>query len=48
MGRTAVKSRVCVHLHLDVADMLYELYEEQKSVKICSDNDQNESKEMAF
>lgn len=48
MGRTAIKLRTYNPLDSDIADNAYKLHADQKLVKIHLDDDQNESKDMAF
>ena len=48
MGRTTIKLRIYSPLDSDIADNAYKLHADQKLVKICLDDDQNEPKDMAF
>ena len=48
MGRIAIKLRIYNPLDSDIADNAYKLHADQKLVKIHLDDDQNESKDMAF
>lgn len=43
-----MSSRFCDHLYSHIIDVSYKLNAYQNLVKICFDNDQSESKEMAF